>query len=158
MRRPSGAPGNDGCHSVGTLVARMKFNLIPVLAASFSTTLASAGDVPPGDVQIEAAFVKADTDGNAKIGLTEAKKFGITTDMFRKADTDRRGALDKKGFAAAIKYQFAWSNRDQDGTLDWKEASMAGVKSKQIFDAVDGDHDGTLDLPEYVAALVAQAK
>ena len=110
------------------------------------------------DAQIDAAFAKADTDKSGTVGLSEASKFNITVDMFRKADVSKHAALDKKGFADAIRYQFAWANTDHDDTLDWKEASKAGIKSKKIFDAVDSDHDGTLDLAEYVAALVAQAK
>jgi hypothetical protein len=110
------------------------------------------------DAQIDAAFAKADTDKSGTVGLSEARKFNITVDMFRKADVSKHAALDRKGFADAIRYQFAWANGNHGDTLDWKEASKAGVKSKKIFDAVDSDHDGTLDLAEYVVALTLQAK
>jgi hypothetical protein len=129
-----------------------------IAAIGFLVCAAATAKVQLTDAQIDAAFAKADIDKSGTVGLAEARKFGITLDMFRKADVDRHAALDKKGFAAAIRYQFAWANADHDDTLDWKEASKAGVKSKQIFDAADSDHDGTLDLAEYLAALVAQAK
>jgi hypothetical protein len=112
---------------------------------------------PNGEL-INRAFAKADTDHGGTVGLSEAKKFGITLDMFRKADAKKNAALDKNEFAVAISYQFAWANADRDGTLEWKEASMAGVRSKEIFDAADANHDGKLDPAEYLAALVAQAK
>jgi|SRR5882672_7645622 len=134
----------------------MKVRLITLLTA-FACTAATA-QVTLTDAQIDSAFAKADVDNNGSVGLSEAKRFGLTVDTFRKADPDRHAALHKKEFAAAIGYQFAWANADRDGTLDWKEASMAGVRSKQTFDAVDPDHHGTIDLAGYLAALVAQAK
>jgi hypothetical protein len=122
------------------------------------STPALAGSVEPTPAQIDAAIAKADLDGNGSVGFGEAKKFGITPDMFRKANTDRDGALDKRQFAAALAYQFAFIAPNGDKKLDWKNASRAGVRSKQVFDAADPDHDGKLDLAEYVAAMAAQAK
>jgi hypothetical protein len=52
----------------------------------------------------------------------------------------------EKEFSAAVAYQFARANRGKDDALDWAEAKKAGVRSKQVFDAADSDHDGTLDL------------
>ena len=49
-------------------------------------------------------------------------------------------------------------NPDNDRTLDWKEAQKAGIKTKKVFDAADRDKDGTLDIAEFLAALVAQGK
>ena len=113
---------------------------------------------PLTDAQIASAFATADTDKSGTVGLAEAKKFGITADNFRKADRSRRAELTKTEFAAAIGYQFGWANANRNDGLDWKQASMAGVKSKQVFDAADPDHSGKLDLGEYLAALTAQAK
>ena len=50
------------------------------------------------------------------------------------------------------------ANPDNDGTLDRKEASKAGIKSKSIFDAANPDNDGTLDLAEYLRALTLRMK
>ena len=129
-----------------------------ILSLAVLACTAASAQVTLTDAQIDSAFAKADADKDGKVGLSEAKKFGLTVDTFRKADPDRHAALDKKEFAAAIAYQFAWANADRDGTLDWKEASMAGVRSKQTFDAVDPAHHGTIDIAGYLAALVAQAK
>lgn len=130
---------------------------VPFLIALGSTP-ALAGGAEPSAAQIDAAIAKADLDGNGSVGVSEAKKFGITPDMFRKANLDRDGALDKRQFAAALAYQFAFTVPNGDKKLDWKNASRAGVKSKQVFDAADPDHDGKLDLAEYIAAMAAQAK
>jgi len=129
-----------------------------IAAIAFLVCMPATAGAQLTDAQIDAAFAKADLDKSGTVGLAEARKFGITLDVFRKANPKRDAALDKKEFADAIRYQFAWANGDRDDTLDWKEASMAGVKSKQVFDAADPDHDGTLDIAEYLAALVAQAK
>ena len=135
----------------------MKFYPLLLLMA-YPLTIASAADVQPTDAQIDTAFAKADADRNGTVSLEEAKKFGITTKMFQKANPDKDSSLDKKEFAAAVSHQFAAANPDKDGTLNWKEAQKAGIKSKKVFDASDPDHDGTLDLAEYLAALAAQRK
>lgn len=129
-----------------------------LLVIALGSTRALAGGAEPGQAQIDAAIAKADLDGNGSVGFSEAKKFGITSDMFRKANPDRDGALDKRQFAAALAYQFAFTAPNGDKKLDWKSASRAGVRSKQVFDAADPDGDGKLDLTEYVAAMAAQAK
>jgi Ca2+-binding EF-hand superfamily protein len=135
----------------------MKF--LPILLFMvFPLAAATAADIQPTDAQTDIAFAKADTDKNGTVSLQEAKKFGITTKMFEKANRDRDGSLDKKEFAAAVSHQFTAADPDKDGTLDWKEAQKAGIRSKKVFDASDPDRDGTLDLPEYLAALGAQVK
>jgi EF-hand domain pair len=135
----------------------MKF--LPVLLlTALPLAAAIAADGQPTDAQIDTAFTKADTDKNGTVSLQEAKKFGITTKMFEKANPDKDGSLNKKEFAAAVSYQFTAADPDKDGTLDWKEAQKAGIKNKRVFDASDPDRDGTLDLAEYLMALAAQAK
>ena len=135
----------------------MKF--LPVLLLMvFPLAAASAADGQPTDAQIDTAFAKADADKNGTVSSQEAKKFGITTKMFEKANPDKDGSLNKKEFAAAVSYQFTAADPDKDGTLDWKEAQKAGIKNRKVFDASDPDRDGTLDLAEYLTALAAQAK
>jgi Ca2+-binding EF-hand superfamily protein len=135
----------------------MKF--LPVLLLMvFPLAAATAADVQPTDGKMDTAFAKADTDKNGTVSLQEAKRFGITTKMFEKANPDKDGSLNKKEFAAAVSYQFTAADPDKDGTLDWKEAQKAGIKNKKVFDASDPDREGTLDLAEYLAALAAQVK
>jgi Ca2+-binding EF-hand superfamily protein len=127
----------------------MKF--LPVLLLMvFPLAAATAADAQPTGAQIDTAFAMADADKNGTVSLQEAKKFGIMTKMFEKADLDNDGSLDKKEFAAAVSYQFTAADPDKDGTLDWKEAQKAGIKNKKLFK--------TLDLAEYLMALAAQAK
>jgi Ca2+-binding EF-hand superfamily protein len=135
----------------------MKF-LSVLLFVVFPLAAATAADIQPTDAQIDIAFAKADTDKNGTVSLQEAKKFGITTKTFEKANRDKDGSLDKKEFAAAVSYQFTAADPDKDGTLDWKEAQKAGIKNKKVFDASDPDRDGKLDLAEYLAALGAEAQ
>lgn len=128
-----------------------------VLAAALALPVA-AGDFRITDAQVDAAMARADLDGNGEVGLSEARKFGITMDTFRKANTDRDGSLARPQFAAALREQFV-STKPEDGrTLDWPKASRAGVRSKRIFDAADPDRDGKLDIAEYLSAMTAQAK
>src|SRR5262245_17136393 len=135
----------------------MKF--LPVLLLmAFPVAGATAADMRPTEAQIDTAFAKADADKNGTVSLQEAKKFGLTTKMFEKANLDKDGSLSKTEFAAAVSYQFTTADPDKDGALDWKEAQKAGIKNKRVFDASDPDRDGTLDLAEYLAALAAQAR
>ena len=135
----------------------MKF--LPVLLLMvFPLAAATAADVQPTGAQIDTAFAVADADKNGAVSLQEAKKFGITTAMFEKANPDKDGSLDKREFVAAVSYQFTAADPDKDGTLDWKEGQKAGIKNKKVFDVSDPDRDGTLDLAEYLMALAGQAK
>lgn len=127
-------------------------------ALAFAAASALAANTAPTEEQVTAAFEKADANKNGTVSLSEAKKFGIASKFFTKANPDNDGSLDKKEFAAAIGLQFAAANPDNDGTLDWPEAKRAGVKSKKVFEQANPDKDGTLDVVEYLAALVAQAK
>lgn len=72
---------------------------------SFASMTAFAADAQPTDAQIDAAFKKADPDGDGTVSLAEAKKFGITAKAFAQANPDKDGTLDKKEFLAAITYQ-----------------------------------------------------
>jgi len=132
--------------------------ILTALAIAVVSSFASAAAKEPSPEQVDAAFKKADTDGNGTVSLAEARKFGITKKAFEKANPDKDGSLDKQEFLAAVRYQFEKANPDKDGTLDRKEAAKAGVKDKKIFDAADPDNDGTLDLAEYLDALRMSAK
>lgn len=132
--------------------------LVIFVAASLLAVASHAAGAQPTESQVDAAFKKADPDGDGTISLAEARKFGISKAAFEKANPDKDGTLDKKEFLAAITYQFEKANPDKDGTLDRKEAAKAGIKKKEAFDAGNPDNDGTLDLAEYLAALTAKAK
>lgn len=135
----------------------MKPAVLPFLLAALAATCAAAGDLRPNQQRIDAAATKADLDRDGKVGLSEAKKFGLTREIFRKANPRHDGSLDEREFATALEYQFAAAEPGSDGRLDWKKASRAGIRSRKIFEAADPNHDG-LDLDEYVAAMTAQAK
>lgn len=128
--------------------------LFPLFVTLLPALAAGAGV----DARIEAAMAKADADGSGTVGLAEAKRFGITLDSFRKANPAHDGSLDRKEFAAAIAVQYETSGAGGNGGLDWPQASRAGVRSKQVFDAADPDRDGKLDFAEYLAAMVAQTR
>jgi hypothetical protein len=135
----------------------VKFHWVIACAALvFAAETATGGE--PTEDQLNAAFAKADADKNGTVGLAEAKEFNLTIDTFRNANPDRNGRLDKKEFRAAVAYQFKAANAQNGSGLDWKAASRAGIRSKQVFDAADANHDGLLDLAEYVAALAQQVK
>lgn len=133
-------------------------HLTIALTIAAASMAAHAADLQLSEAQIEPAFAKADADKNGTVNLAEAKRFGITTAAFHKANPDKDGSLDKKEFGVAIAFQFAAANPDKDGTLDLKEAKKAGVKSKKVFGDANPDKDGSLDIGEYLAALTAQAK
>ena len=129
-----------------------------VCAALLSATSSAQSAPEPTEAQIDAAFKKADPDGNGTLSWAEARRFGITRAAFEKANPDKDGSLDKKEFLAAVKIRFEQANPDNDGTLDRKEAARAGIKSRKVFEAANPDNDGTLDLAEYLDALTLQAK
>jgi EF hand len=131
---------------------------ISLLALSLASPLALAADATLSDALVDPVFAQADKDKNGTLSLAEARKFGLTTKAFHKANPDKDGSLDKAEFIAAITARFEAANPDKDGTLDWREAQKAGIKSKKVFAAANPDKDGTLDIAEYLAALSAQAK
>lgn len=135
----------------------MKF-LYLVAAMSLTISVANATELRLTDAQIDPAFAVADSDKNGTVSLPEAMKFGITVHIFRAANPDQDGSLDKMEFGSAIIRQFVQANPDDDGTLDLKEADDAGVRNKRIFEQANPDKDGTLDLHEYLNALVIQTK
>ncbi|MDM0052940.1 EF-hand domain-containing protein [Variovorax sp. J22R115] len=128
------------------------------VAVSMISMTALAADDQPTDMDVAAAFEKADPDHDGTVSWAEARKFGITRRDFEHANPDKDGTLDRKEFVAAITYQFNEANPDNDGTLDRKEAARAGIRSKATFDAANPDHDGTLDLAEYLRALALKAR
>ncbi len=130
---------------------------LAALFAAFSS-IALAGQPAFSEAQVDAAMAKADADGNGVVGLSEARRFGITMDTFRKANPDRDGSLDRNEFAAALREQYAASQSQDGAPLDWRGASRAGIRSKKIFEAADPDGDRHLDLAEYLSAMTAQAK
>ena len=71
-------------------------------------------------------------------------------------DQDGDRSLDRDEFAGAVSYQFAESKPKNVATLDWSHAQKAGIRSRKIFDGADSNHDGTLDVAEYLSALLAQ--
>ena len=133
-------------------------SIITLLALAASSTLTMAADMQLTDAVVDTAFAKVDTDRDGTVSLAEAKKFGISSKLFHKANLDKDGTLDKKEFSSALQAKHANANADNDGTLAWPEAKKAGVRSKKVFEAADSDNDGTLDIAEYLAALTSQAK
>jgi Ca2+-binding EF-hand superfamily protein len=135
----------------------MKYSLAGLLAA-LTPLAVTAQQMEIPHEKIEAAFSKADSNGNGTIDYEEAKRFGISVDAFNVANQDADNKLDRNEFSAAISYQFAAANPKKDGTLDWSQAQKAGIRSKKIFDAANPDHDSTLDVAEFLSALLAQAQ
>jgi Ca2+-binding EF-hand superfamily protein len=66
-----------------------------------------------------------------------------------KYDTDKDGTLDLAEMEAAAGAAFDRLNKDQDTTLEFREAS--GRMSKKAFTAADPDKDNSLSKDEYVA-------
>ena len=117
-------------------------------------TVVDFGSFAPTQIFVDAFKAAYDFD----LSLAEARRFGITTKAFHKANPDKDGSLDKAEFGAAITAQFETANPDKDGTLDWREAQKAGIKNKKVFSTANPDNDGTLDVAEFLAALSAQAR
>ena len=132
--------------------------VLALLSLALAAPLAVAADATLTDALVDPAFAKADRNKNGTVSLAEARRFGITTKAFHKANPDKDGSLDKAEFGAAITAQFETANPDKDGTLDWREAQKAGIKNKKVFSTANPDNDGTLDVAEFLAALSAQAR
>ena len=130
--------------------------------AAFLWTSAAFAQAHPNQTlpieKIDAVFSKFDRDRDGTLDREEAKAFGLTSDSFKVGDQNGDGKLDRQEFAAAISYQFAAFNPDRNSTLDWKGAQRAGITNRKIFDGADADHDGTLDVTEYLAALLAHSQ
>ena len=73
------------------------------LGLGFSVTAyAQQTSTPPTTAKPTAAqakkydFKKMDEDGDGKINMAEAKKYGITVTLFKKLDTDNSGFLTQR--------------------------------------------------------------
>ena len=74
-----------------------------LLGLGFSVTAyAQQTGAPPSTTKPAAAqakkydFKKMDADGDGKINMAEAKKYGITVTLFKKLDTDNSGFLTQR--------------------------------------------------------------
>jgi Ca2+-binding EF-hand superfamily protein len=135
----------------------MKPHLAAVAALLWTATVFAQNHTVPTE-KIDAAFSKIDRDQNGTLDPEEAKAFGITTEAFNIGNQDGDGTLDKQEFAAAVSYQFAAADPGKKGALDWNGAQKAGINNRKIFDAANANHDGTLDVAEYLAAMLAQSQ
>jgi hypothetical protein len=131
----------------------MKRSIISLLVAGLvagTATLAFSADDTNTDVK--AAPKQAETsqsrsaDPNTKDAINDTSKDA-------KQDKTKNSAADKNQDKAAADFRKA--DKDNDGTLDRKEAKkMRGGVAKN-FDAIDADKDGTISMEEldtYMAA------
>jgi Ca2+-binding EF-hand superfamily protein len=90
----------------------------------------------------------------ATAAFAQGKAASNGIDAFiQKWDPDKDGTLTLDEVKKAADARFDALDKDHDGTLDRKE--LRGLVSKQDFAKLDPDKDGTLDKNEY-QALVAQ--
>jgi Ca2+-binding EF-hand superfamily protein len=129
-----------------------------VLWLALSSLGAVAAEATITDSQLDVALKKADRGRDGAVSLSEARNFHVTRQAIDAANTDTNGTLDRKEFAAAIEFQFKAADADGNGKLDWQEAHAGGVRNKRIFNGANPLKDGTLDLPQFLAALTAQAR
>jgi Ca2+-binding EF-hand superfamily protein len=135
----------------------MKPYLAALATILWTATLLAQNQTVPTE-KVDAAFSKIDRDRNGALDPDEAKAFGLRIDAFNVGNQDADGTLDKQEFAAAVSYQFADADPGKKGTLDWNQAQKAGVKSRKIFDGADANHDGKLDVADYLAAMLGQSQ
>lgn len=72
-------------------------------AASLAQTAAPAAPDAKGRMALEAAFTKADTNGDGKITKDEASKVPEISGKFEMLDKDKDGALTLAEFAAGYR-------------------------------------------------------
>lgn len=84
-------------------------DIIAVTLASFSMAACAQSPAPPapppsGDRPIaEAAFARADTNGDLRLSRDEAARYPAIAERFDLFDTDKDGVLSPDEFAAALK-------------------------------------------------------
>lgn len=137
-----------------------KITLIATLAATLVLGAGTAFADHHG--KFEAAFKAADKDNDGTLDKEEAKAMPRVAKNFDALDADKDGTVDMKEVAAGMKgrmetmmgkmhekgeAKFAAADKDKDGTLD-KEEAKAMKHVSEHFDAIDGDHDGTVSLDE----------
>jgi Ca2+-binding EF-hand superfamily protein len=72
-------------------------------AASMAQTAAPAAPDAKGRMAVEAAFTKADANGDGKVTKDEAAKMPEIAGKFDSLDKDKDGALTLAEFAAGVK-------------------------------------------------------
>ena len=92
------------------------------------------------------SFAAIDSDRDGTIDLAEAKRAAEL--LFQHLDRRNTGKLSRGqlGFRRVSRTDFAWADRDHDGTLD-KDEYLALVERQ--FKAADVDHDGTVSRAEF---------
>ena len=135
----------------------MKRSMISLLVAGLfagaATVVFAADNNPPEEVK--AAPKQAETsqsrssDPNSKDAMNDTSK-DTKQDKVSPTAADK-GAYDRDKTEAAFKK----ADKDNDGTLDRKEAKKFNKNAAKNFDAIDTDKDGTLSMDEidtYMAA------
>ncbi len=134
------------------------------LSAAFIAPRAALAD--DHEAKMEAAFKKADKDGDGTLTKEEAKAMPRVAKNFDAIDTDKDGTVSldevkaamkgmKKGMYEKGKAAFEKADKDHDGTLT-KEEAQAMPRVAKNFDAIDADKDGTVSLEEIHAFMKAQ--
>lgn len=115
--------------------------------------------------RMEAAFKKADTDGNGSLTREEAKALPRVAKTFDAIDGDKSGSVTLDEIHAAMKEKgkekreragegFKAADKNGDGMLD-KEEAKAMPRVAKNFDAIDADKSGTVtgkEIQEYMKA------
>ena len=70
------------------------------LALSFAASWAAAGNSATERAAVEAAFARADTNGDGKLSRDEAQRFPEIAARFDELDTNKDGFLSLEEFAA----------------------------------------------------------
>src|SRR3954463_800372 len=133
------------------MVHRIAIGAVCVCATLMSAYVSAANE--PGS-KLEAAFKKADTDGDGSLTRDEAKALPRVAKHFDEIDTDKDGKVSLKELQGSMKkvrkemheravQRFKSADKDNDGTLT-KDEAKAMPRVAKNFDAIDADKDGTV--------------
>jgi Ca2+-binding EF-hand superfamily protein len=114
--------------------------------------------------QLAAAFAEMDEDGSGTLDIDELgaalrSQLGLemTADelgsLIKKADVDGDGILDLEEFCDAAEVAFASSGGVAAAVGDAGDTSTAVHPAREIFDRIDADGSGTIDMEELGVAL-----
>jgi Ca2+-binding EF-hand superfamily protein len=103
----------------------MRWSVSPVVLAVLMAATVASGQPPPTDLQ----------------------------SVFKKADKNNDGHLDRLEFMSAQTEVFFLTDGDKDGYLTVIEIRRFGPLDQKNFDAADRDRDGKLSMDEFLGAV-----
>lgn len=85
------------------LLAALTVGTALALHAQVSEPVAAPARIVTGAQDIDAAFDRADLNGDGKLDRTEAARFPVIEQRFDQIDSDRDQSVSREEFAAAIR-------------------------------------------------------